>query len=114
MKKTSISVPASHTISHNRLRQRIVTLNIDVEKTDEGYSYTEVELRPGTVCYDGIVSQLVTHKYPSDRMQAIINNYLVNPSDETVLEEFTAMQEWRAMSKSIAKKILSELTPSVL
>ena len=109
MKKTSNSEPKLLSISHNRLRQRLVTVAIDVEKTDEGYAYSEVTLQPGTISYDGIVSQLITSRYPSDKMQAIINNYLADPSDEAILQEFSTMQTWRKEAKNLAKKILAEL-----
>ena len=109
MKKTNNSEPKLLTISHNRLRQRLVTVAIDVEKTDEGFAYKEVVLQPGTINYDGIVSQLITSKYPSDRMQAIINNYLADPSDEEILQEFNTMQEWRKEAKNLAREILAEL-----
>lgn len=82
---------------------------IDVEKTAEGYSYREVVLHPDITNYDGIVSALITCKYPSDRMQATINNYLADPSDEGILQEFNDMQAWRKEAKAIAKDILAEL-----
>ena len=109
MKKTSNSEPWLLTTSHNHLRQRIVTVAIDVEKTDEGFTYREVVLQPGTINYDGIVNQLITSKYPSDKMQAIINNYLAEPSDEAILQEFNDMQAWRKEAKNLAHRILSEL-----
>lgn len=56
--------------------------------------------------YSGIVDSLVNYKYPADRMQAIINNYLLDASDETVYKEFIDMQNWRSESKIIAKEIL--------
>jgi hypothetical protein len=42
-------------------------------------------------------------------MQAIINNYLADPSDEGILQEFNDMQAWRKEAKIIAKEILAEL-----
>lgn len=109
MKKTNNSEPKLLIISHSRLRQRLVTVAIDVEKTAEGYSYREVVLHPDITNYDGIVSALITCKYPSDKMQAIINNYLADPSDEGILQEFNDMQDWRKEAKAIAKEILAEL-----
>ena len=109
MKKTNNSEPKLLSFSHNHLRQRLVTVAFDVEKTDEGYSYREVVLHPDITNYDGIVSALITHKYPSDRMQAIINNYLADPSDEEILQEFNTMQEWRKEAKNLAREILAEL-----
>lgn len=58
--------------------------------------------------YNGIVDALVSYKYPTDKMQAIINNYLLEPEDETVLSEFMTMQSWRSESKKIAKEILEK------
>ena len=66
-------------------------------------------LQPGTINYDGIVNQLITSKYPSDKMQAIINNYLAEPSDEAILQEFSNMQTWRKEAKDLAREILTKL-----
>lgn len=109
MKKTINSEPKLLSFFHNHLRQRMVIVAIDVEKTAEGYSYREVVLHPDITNYDGIVSALITCKYPSDKMQAIINNYLADPSDEGILQEFNDMQAWRKEAKIIAKEILAEL-----
>jgi len=43
-------------------------------------------------------------------MEAIINNYLADPSDEGILEEFNQMQTWRKEAKALAKEILAELS----
>ena len=40
-------------------------------------------------------------------MQAIINNQLLEPSEEHV-KEFMEMQEWRKFAKSYAKEILAQ------
>lgn len=114
MKKTSISEPSALTISYNRLRQRIVTIAYDIEKTEEGFAYMELQLRPGTADYPGIVSQIITQKYPSDQMQAIVNNYLADPSDATIAKEFQDMQAWRTMAKRVAKEILADPRLAVL
>lgn len=58
--------------------------------------------------YNGIVDALISYKYPADKMQAIINNYLLESEDETVLSEFMDMQSWRSESKKIAKEILEK------
>ena len=41
-------------------------------------------------------------------MQAIINNYLLDPNDDSIKQEFIEMQNWRAESKQIAKEILEK------
>lgn len=61
--------------------------------------------------YDYIVSNLIKLKYSDDKMQAIINNYLLDSTtDENVVKEFQTMQEWRKLSKVIAKDILSRIS----
>ena len=58
--------------------------------------------------YDYLVSNLIKVKYTNDRMQAIINNYLLE-QDEQTIAEFNEMQEWRKLSKTVAKDILSNV-----
>ena len=59
--------------------------------------------------YDNIVSTIITKKYPSDKMQAVVNNYLLDPEDETIKQEFQEMQAWRAFAKEKAKEALTEI-----
>lgn len=42
-------------------------------------------------------------------MQAIINNYLLDPTNPDTLAEFNEMQDFRKKAKSIAKEILNSL-----
>ena len=58
--------------------------------------------------YGGIIDALINYKYSTDKMQAIINNYLLDPNDESANQEFIEMQKWRAESKQIAKEILEK------
>lgn len=66
---------------------------------------------------DKVIDAIVSAAYPSDRMQAIINNHLVNLAtladggklDEDELaheEEYKAMQEWRKKAKSVASDVM--------
>lgn len=57
--------------------------------------------------YDYLVSLIIGLRYNNNRIQAIINNYLLDNSNEHVVNEFNEMQEWRKISKQIAKEILS-------
>lgn len=66
----------------------------------------ELIIGPTEFCYNGLVNKIISYKYPNDKMQAIINNYLLEPEDETALSEFMVMQSWRSESKTIAKEIL--------
>lgn len=66
---------------------------------------------------DRVIDAIVSAAYPSDKMQAIINNHLVNLAtladggklDEDELaheEEYKAMQEWRKKAKSVAGDVM--------
>lgn len=67
-------------------------------------------LEPGVWNYDAIVSALVTAEYPRDKMDAIVNNYLADPTNDNAVEEMLEMQNWRKAAKVIAKEML-ELEP---
>ena len=58
------------------------------------------------VTYDSVVQAIVEDAYPSDRMQAVVNNYLHDSSDEENLAEYNAMQEWRQYAKDIARAVV--------
>ena len=58
--------------------------------------------------YGGIIDALINYKYPTDKMQAIINNYLLDPNNDSAKQEFIEMQKWRSESKKIAKEILEK------
>ena len=49
--------------------------------------------------YGGIIDALINYKYPIDRMQAIINNYLLDPNDESM----------KRMQKQMAEYINNEI-----
>ena len=57
--------------------------------------------------YDGFVNSIISRKYPSDKMQAVINNYLLDPSNEEAIAEFNEMQEFRTYAKEAAKEALA-------
>lgn len=61
----------------------------------------------GTRTYDGIVNAIVCDHYPADKMQAIINNHLLEGESKEHEAEFAEMQAWRAKAKSVAKEVVS-------
>lgn len=61
----------------------------------------------GTRTYDGIVNAIVCDHYPADKMQAIINNHLLESESKEHEAEFAEMQAWRAKAKSVAKEVVS-------
>lgn len=81
-------------------------VNIDVAHNIDGWEYDRVIIPAGKWNYSGVVDALVQYKYPIDKMQAVINNYLLDPNDEYAVSEFNAMQVWRKEAKEIAKEAL--------
>ena len=73
------------------------------------------------VSRDKVIDAIVTSVYPTDKMQAIINNHFANlgvvadggtlkDADELAHEEeYVAMQEWRKKAKSVASDVMAEL-----
>lgn len=55
--------------------------------------------------YDRVASHIVREKYSADKMEALINNYLLDA--DKYKSEFEQMQEWRTFAKECAKKIVS-------
>ncbi len=73
---------------------------------------------------DKVIDAIVSAGYPSDKMQAIINNHLVNLAtladggklDEDELaheEEYKAMQEWRKKAKSVAGDVMESYLSNI-
>lgn len=68
---------------------------------------------------DKVIDAIVTEVYPTDKMQAIINNHFANlakkadgkkldADDEEHEAEYNAMQEWRKKAKEIALRVMEE------
>lgn len=64
-----------------------------------------------------VIDAIVTAVYPTDKMQAIINNHFANlakiadgkkldADDEVHEAEYDAMQEWRTKAKAVAKNVI--------
>lgn len=54
---------------------------------------------------DVFIEHLIRLKYSASHVEAIVNNYLSDTTNEEYLKEFNDMQEWRKQAKSIAKKV---------
>ena len=119
---------------------KYVRINFDIDVTEVSLGNTEndnvgdskdkkktVETRSACSAYvvrvahplerDKVIDAIVSAGYPSDKMQAIINNHLVNlatladggklDNDELAHEEeYNAMQEWRKKAKTIASEVM--------
>lgn len=68
------------------------------------YSYRVIDFDAEHIGYNYMVNLLVVDRYPLDRMQAVQNNYLADPTDAEALAEFQAMQQHRAWSKQTARE----------
>ena len=82
-------------------------VNWNVIYNGELYVYDQVEIEFNKWNYSGVVDALVTYKYPNDKMQAVINNYLLEPENEEYIRAFDEMQTWRKEAKEIAKQALT-------
>lgn len=87
--------------------QRWYDINVDAFENNTEYSWDQISIPSNRFDYSGVVDALIVYKYPNDKMQAIINNYLLDQSNEQVVNEFNEMQEWRKRSKELAKDILT-------
>ena len=85
---------------------RRYNININVKALGENYEFEQIEVPVGRFDYAGIVDALVIYKYPNDKMQAVINNYLLEPENEEYITAFNEMQAWRKEAKEIAKQAL--------
>lgn len=52
-----------------------------------------------------IINNIIRERYSASQVEAIVNNYLLDTTNEEYLKEFNDMQEWRKQAKSIAKKV---------
>lgn len=52
-----------------------------------------------------IIDTIIRERYSASQVEAIVNNYLSDTTNEEYVKEFNDMQEWRKQAKSIAKKV---------
>lgn len=85
------------------------TINFNIESVEDeqyNFSFYSVIVPLARWNYDYIVSAIIEAEYPNDRMQAVINNYLLATREDDVVQEFAQMQQWRAMAKQVAHEVL--------
>lgn len=85
----------------------VVRFNIVYDYDKGNWVYNESVINGSEPTYGGIVDALISFKYPADKMQAVINNYLLDPKDPVIIQEFEEMQAWRKYSKEYAKEVMS-------
>ena len=89
------------------LGQQIATFSVSEKQNDGTYKYQIYTLEPAVLDYDSIVNAIVSKEYPNDKMQAIINNYLLDTSNKDTTKEFNDMQAFRKKAKDWAKDLLN-------
>lgn len=58
---------------------------------------------------DRIVDAIITAAYPNDKMQAVVNNFLLSPEDDEARQEMADMQAWRQKAKDVADEVMGNL-----
>ena len=85
-------------------------INFDIREEQDSeqgkYSYLQVEMYPSQMRRSAIISAVIRAKYDQDEMEAIINNYLEDPTDEASTADLHEMQSWRRQAKLIAREAL--------
>lgn len=92
-----------------RLGQRQYTVNFNVESaegTEYKYRWQSVTLEPGVWEYGPLVSAIISERYPEESMQAVVNNYLLEPRTDDAVAEFYEMQSWRSFAKEVAHQAI--------
>ena len=85
---------------------QVAIVNCFITKTDNGYKWKSYTLPPNVLDYDSIANAIISDEYPTDKMQSVINNYLIGKEDPVILKEFNTMQDFRAKAKVEAKAIM--------
>ena len=113
----------------------VVRINFDVEQIELANSMDSKEGKKASrkayaahvvrieqpVERDKVIDAIVTSVYPTDKMQAIINNHFANlakiadgkkldSDDEEHEAEYNAMQDWRTKAKAVASDVMEELS----
>lgn len=81
-------------------------VNFSIVDKGDMWEYNQVTITSDKWNYGGIVDVLIRYYYPNDVMQAVINNYLLEPENEYYVSEFNKMQSWRKEAKEIAKQVM--------
>lgn len=70
-----------------------------------GNSLTIDYIRVIDIYNKDIIDTIIRERYSASQVEAIVNNYLLDTTNEEYLKEFNDMQEWRKQAKSVAKKV---------
>lgn len=65
-------------------------------------------IAPGHFTYKGTIDAIVRARYDQPDMEAVNNNYLDDPSNETYVSEREEMKAWRRSAKEIALELFPD------
>jgi hypothetical protein len=94
----------------NAGRSYYVVVNLGSKQIDEEtYELVSTSLlMRAEPTYDTLVSALIRKRYDADKMEAIVNNYLVDKDNDAVIE-FDEMQAYRQEVKDFCKAVFEAL-----
>ena len=84
--------------------QYIITYQIEGRE-----DFISITLPPGIPTRDIIINAVIMQEYPSDKMQAVQNNYLLDPDDPDARASMDTMQEFRKAAKHFADELLNNI-----
>lgn len=101
---SSVSKPtANEMVLGNRT---YIQIPLCIEHANDVYYFKIFNILKSKYNYGDLVDTFITMIYSNQEMTAVINNYLLDPTDEVALNEFNEMQLVRKEAKSVAKEIL--------
>lgn len=75
-----------------------------IVENDGAYDFKYVLINPNDYNYGGVVDAIISTKYDSKDVIAILANYVGDPTNEKYKSEFDELQEWRLYAKTESKK----------
>jgi hypothetical protein len=118
IKSTGEVLPDIMTIKkhENNLTYASININI-VQNTDGTYDWDCLELPKfainnihnanNEIKYGVLTAHIIKAYYNDNQMDAIINNYLLDPENENYKADFNNMQKIRILAKNTAKEIIN-------
>lgn len=97
------SVPEIIT-TKNKNGNVFLTVPIVISHENDVYTWLEISINKYKYTYESLVSTIIGLKYTNDEVTAIINNYLLEQTNEKYKDEFTELQLWRIQVKDWVKK----------
>lgn len=90
------------------LAQPLYSISYTVGEGEES-KFRTATCPPGIPDRGQIINAVIRQDYPEDKMEAVINNYLLDPTDEDAKSAFDEMQEFRKSVKEFADSIINEI-----